>query len=134
MAEKTLAIIKPDAVRARHVGKIIDMIEGHSFIIRGLKMITLTKAEAQAFYAVHKERSFFSELVMFMSSGPIVVMALEKEQAVAEWRKLMGDTNPEKALPGTVRKRFGSNIGENATHGSDSLENAATEVAFFFNG
>jgi nucleoside-diphosphate kinase len=132
MIEKTLAIIKPDAVAAQNEGKIIDLIKQHGFTILAEKRMQLTQEEAEAFYAVHKERPFFGELVEFMISGPVVVMALEKENAIADWRKLMGDTDPAKADEGTVRKLFGSNIGENATHGSDSPETAAHEVRFFF--
>lgn len=130
--EITLAIIKPDAVAAKNSGKIIDLIEKNGFEILGLGKIQLTKEHAEDFYAVHKDRPFFGELVEFMTSGPVIVLALEKENAVADWRKLMGETDPAKAAEGTVRKLFGKNIGENATHGSDSVENAENEVEFFF--
>ena len=130
--EKTLAIIKPDAVSARHTGMIINLIELNKFEIKGMKKTQLTRAQAEAFYAVHKERSFFGELVDYMISGPVVIMALEKENAILEWRDLMGATNPAKAAPGTIRKMFGTSIGSNATHGSDAPETAQAEVAFFF--
>lgn len=130
--ERTLAIIKPDAVKAKNTGKIIDRIEQEGFSIIGLAKLQLDKEQAESFYAVHKGRGFFNELVSFMTSGPIVVLALEKENAVKAWRDLMGATDPLKAEPGTLRKLFGTNVGENATHGSDSLENAAIELDFFF--
>ena len=130
--ERTLAIIKPDAVRAKNAGKIIDHIEQAGFNIIGMKKLQLTREEAELFYAVHRERRFFGELVDFMISGPVVVLALEKDGAIAAWRDLMGATNPDEAAEGTMRKLFGANIGENATHGSDSPETAHTEVAFFF--
>lgn len=132
MAEKTLAIIKPDAVRAKNSGKIIDRIEQAGFEIIGMKKLQLTKDQAERFYAVHKERKFYPELVEFMTSGPVIVMALKKENAVAAWRTLMGATNPAEAAQDTIRKLFGTNVGENATHGSDSTENAKIEVEFFF--
>ena len=123
--EKTLAIIKPDAVKAGSTGKIIDRIEHEGFTIVAMKKVTLAKQDAQRFYDVHKERGFFAELTEFMSSGPVVVMALEKQNAMQAWRDLMGATDPAKAAPNTIRKLFGANVGENATHGSDSAENAA---------
>jgi len=130
--EKTLAIIKPDAVADKNIGKITGRIESEGFNILGMKMLSLTKEEAEEFYAIHKERPFFGELVEFMISGPVVVMALEKDNAVQEWRDLMGATNPAEAKDNTLRKLFGKSIGNNATHGSDSLENAKQEVNFFF--
>lgn len=130
--EKTLAIIKPDAVKAKNSGKIIDRIEQEGFEILGMKKIQLTKEQAQQFYAVHKERGFYGELVEFMTSGPVIVMALAKQGAVLAWRDLMGATNPAQAAEGTIRKIFATSIGENATHGSDAPETAAEEVAFFF--
>jgi nucleoside-diphosphate kinase len=130
--EKTFAIIKPDAVKAKFSGKIIDRIEQEGFNIIALKKLRMTTAQAEAFYGVHKERGFFRELVDFMTSGPVIVLALEKNNAVNAWRDLMGATDPAKAAEGTIRKLFGANIGENATHGSDSLENAAIELKFFF--
>lgn len=130
--ERTLAIIKPDAVKALNTGKIIDRIEQEGFSIAGLAKVHLDKEQAEEFYAVHKGRGFFNELVEFMTSGPVVVLALEKDGAVKAWRDLMGATDPVKAEPGTLRKLFGTNVGENATHGSDSLENAEIELSFFF--
>lgn len=132
MMEKTLAIIKPDGVRSHVTGKIIDLIEQNGFSIVGMKKTQLSKQDAQAFYAVHKDRPFYNELVSFMTSGPVVVMALEKENAIAAWRTLMGATNPENAAPGTIRKLFGKSTGENVAHGSDAPQTALEEVAFFF--
>ncbi len=128
----TFAIIKPDAVRAGKIGSIIQRILDSGFKIRGLKLIHMTLKEAEGFYDVHRERPFFPGLVEFMSSGHCVVMALEKDGAVKAWRDLMGATDPGKADEGTIRKEFGSSVGENATHGSDSDENAAIEIAYFF--
>lgn len=130
--EKTLAIIKPDAVKAKNSGKIIDRIEQEGFEIVALQKMNLTKEKAQAFYAVHNERPFYGELVEFMTSGPVVVMALSKPDAIKAWRDLMGATNPAQAAEGTIRKLYGASVGENATHGSDAPETAAQEVAFFF--
>jgi nucleoside-diphosphate kinase len=130
--ETTFAIIKPDAVRAGNAGNIIQRITDAGFRIRGLKMLHLTKKQAEGFYAVHRERGFFGELVEFMTSGPVVVLALEKEGAVKAWRDLMGPTNSKDAPKGTIRGDFGTDVGENASHGSDSAENAAIEVAYFF--
>lgn len=132
MVEKTLAIVKPDAVAAGHTGPIVQAIEQNGFVIMGMEKKQLTRADAQKFYAVHKERPFFGELVDFMISGPVVLMALQKEDAVAAWRDLMGPTDPAKAPEGTMRKRFGTNIGMNATHGSDSHDNALVEIGQFF--
>ena len=132
MNNLTFGIIKPDAVRAGNQGKIIDRILAAGFKIRGMKLIHQSIGQAEGFYAVHKERPFFGELTEFMSSGPCVVLALEKENAVKAWRDLMGATNPAEAAEGTLRKEFASSIGENAVHGSDSEENAAIEVAYFF--
>ena len=132
MSNLTFGIIKPDAVRAGNQGKIIDRILAAGFKIRGMKLIHQTMAQAEGFYAVHKERPFFGELTEFISSGPCVVLALEKENAVKEWRDLMGATNPAEAAEGTMRKEFAASIGENAVHGSDSDENAAIEIAYFF--
>lgn len=131
-SEKTFAMIKPDALSARCVGKIITMIENNDFTILRLEKINLTPAKAKKFYAVHKERPFFDELVSFVSSGPVIVMALERDEAVVAWRNLMGATDPAKAAPGTVRALFGTNIGHNATHGSDSAETACEELHLFF--
>lgn len=130
--ERTFAIIKPDAVAAGHAGGIIDMIERAGFKILALRMQLLTKAEAEGFYAVHRGKGFFDELVAFMTEGCVVLLALERENAVAKWREVMGATDPLKAGEGTIRKRFGTNVGRNASHGSDSAENAAIELAYFF--
>jgi len=132
MSTLTFGIIKPDAVRAGNTGAIIQKITGAGFNIRGMKLIHQTKKQAEGFYAVHAERPFFGELTEFMSSGPCVVLALEKENAVKAWRDLMGATNPAEAAEGTLRKEFASSIGENAVHGSDSEENAAIEISYFF--
>jgi nucleoside-diphosphate kinase len=128
----TFAIIKPDAVGAGHTGKIIDRIIAGGFSIRALKMIHQTRKQAEGFYEVHRGKPFYDGLTEFMSSGPCVVMALEKEGAVKAWRDLMGATDPAKADEGTIRKEFGGSVGENATHGSDSDENAAIEISYFF--
>jgi nucleoside-diphosphate kinase len=132
MSNLTFGIVKPDAVKAGHTGAIIQRILDDGFKIRGLKLIHMTRAQAEGFYAVHRERPFFSGLTEFMSSGPCVVMALEKESAVKSWRDLMGATDPDKADAGTLRKDFGGSVGENAVHGSDSDENAAIEISYFF--
>jgi nucleoside-diphosphate kinase len=133
MNNQTFAIIKPDAVRAGNVGKIIDRIIEGGFRIRALKMIHQTRAQAEGFYEVHRGKPFFEDLTEFMSSGPCIVMVLEKEGAVKAWRDLMGATDPAKADAGTIRKEFGASVGENATHGSDSDDNALIEIAYFFN-
>ncbi len=130
--EQTFAIIKPDAVKAGYSGKIIDLIEGKGFEILRLQKGQLSPDLAELFYDVHKGKSFFNELVQFISSGPIIIMALQKENAIGDWRKLMGATDPLKAEEGTVRKKFGSSIGNNAVHGSDSSETAMRELALFF--
>jgi len=130
---QTFAIIKPDAVRAGNTGKIIDRIIADGFRIRALKMIHQSRAQAEGFYEVHRGKPFYDGLTEFMSSAPCVVMVLEKEGAVKAWRDLMGATDPAKADAGTIRKEFGTSVGENATHGSDSDENAAIEIAYFFN-
>jgi nucleoside-diphosphate kinase len=132
MSNITFGIIKPDAVRAGNQGKIIDRILQGGFKIRGMKLIHQTKKQAEGFYEVHRGKGFYEELTDFMSSGPCVVLALEKDGAVKAWRDLMGATNPAEAAEGTLRKEFASSIGENAVHGSDSDENAAIEVAYFF--
>ena len=132
MSNLTFGIIKPDAVRAGHTGSIIQRILDSGFKIRGLKLIHMSRQQAEGFYAVHRERPFFAGLTEFMSSAPCVVMALEKESAVKSWRDLMGATDPAKADAGTLRKEFGGSVGENAVHGSDSDENAAIEVSYFF--
>jgi len=132
MSNQTFGIVKPDAVRIGHTGSIIQSILDNGFKLRALKLIHMSLKEAEGFYAVHRERPFFAGLTEFMSSGPCVVMALEKEGAVKAWRDLMGATDPAKADEGTLRKRFGGSLGENAVHGSDSDENAAIEIAYFF--
>jgi nucleoside-diphosphate kinase len=132
--ERTLAIIKPDAVAARHTGRIIQRLEDSGFQIRAMRMLHLTAREAEGFYAVHRERPFFSSLTKFMSSGPIVALALEAEDAIRRWRNLMGATDPAKADPGTLRKEFGRSIENNATHGSDAPDTAAFELGYFFAG
>jgi nucleoside-diphosphate kinase len=129
---QTLAIIKPDAVSAGHTGKIIDRIISAGFGIRALKLIQQTRKQAEGFYEVHRGKPFYDGLTEFMSSGPCVVVVLEKEGAVKAWRDLMGATDPAKADAGTIRKEFGGSVGENATHGSDSDENAAIEISYFF--
>jgi nucleoside-diphosphate kinase len=132
MANLTFGIIKPDAVKAGTTGSIIQRIIDDGFKIRALKLIHMTLKQAEGFYAVHRERPFFPGLTEFMSSGPCVVMALEKTEAVPAWRNLMGATDPAKADQGTLRKDFGASLGENAVHGSDSDENAAIEISYFF--
>jgi len=132
--ERTFAIIKPDALAAGHAGKILARIYSEGFTVVGLKKLYLSKVEAEGFYYVHKERPFFGELTDFMSSGPCVVMVLEAEDAIKKWRDLMGATDPAKAEAGTLRKEFGTSIGNNATHGSDAPETAAFEIPYFFSG
>jgi nucleoside-diphosphate kinase len=132
MSNLTFGIIKPDAVRTGHVGNIIQRITDSGFKLRAIKMLHMTLKEAEGFYAVHRERPFFGGLTEFMSSGPCIVMALEMERAVKAWRDLMGATDPANADAGTLRKEFGGSLGENAVHGSDSDENAAIEIAYFF--
>lgn len=130
----TLAIIKPDAVGAGQAGRIIQRIETEGFRIRAMRMLHMTPAEAEGFYAVHRERPFFPSLTTFMSSGPAIVMALEAPDAIVKWRTLMGATDPAKAEAGTLRKEFGRSIEKNATHGSDAPETAAFELGYFFAG
>ena len=130
--ERTLSIIKPDAVEQNNIGNILAMIQGADLKILGMRMLHLTRAQAEGFYEVHRERPFFGELVEFMTRGPVVVSALEGEDAVARYRALMGATNPEEAEEGSIRKAYGSNVGENACHGSDSVENGKIEVGYFF--
>ena len=130
--ERTFAIIKPDAVERNITGKVLDKIEGAGFSIVGMKKIHLTKSQVEGFYYVHKERPFFKDLCNFMSRSPVVVLALEKENAIAAWRELMGATNPANAEAGTIRKDFGLSIEENTSHGSDSPESAAFEIPYFF--
>ena len=131
--ERTVSIIKPDAVSKNLIGKIYDRFESNGLKIVAAKMKHLTREEAEAFYAVHKERPFFNDLVAFMVSGPVMVQVLEGENAVTKHREIMGATNPENALEGTIRKDFANDTSENAVHGSDSLENAKIEIDFFFN-
>jgi nucleoside-diphosphate kinase len=128
----TFGIVKPDAVRAGKTGRIIQRITDEGFTIRAMKLIHMTRREAEGFYAVHRERPFFADLTKFMSSAPCVVMVMERESAFKAWRDLMGATDPAKADAGTLRKEFGASLGENAVHGSDSEENANTEIAYFF--
>jgi len=132
--ERTLAIIKPDALSARHAGRIIQRIEDAGFQIRAMKLVHLTRTQAEGFYAVHRERPFFAGLTTFMSSGPVVVLALEAPDAIKKWRTLMGATDPGKADAGSLRRDFGTSIERNATHGSDAPETAAFEVGYFFAG
>ena len=132
--EQTFAIIKPDAVSAGHTGTILQRIEEAGFTVRGMRLVRLTKTEAEAFYAVHRERPFFDSLTAFMSSGPAVVLVLEAPDAITRWRTLMGATDPAKADDGTLRRQFGSSIEHNATHGSDAPDTAAFELGYFFRG
>jgi len=132
MQNKTFAIIKPDAIENKYMGKIIDVIIKNEFDILNARLITMTKNQAEGFYAVHKERPFFNNLVSFMCSGPCMVMELEKDSAVAEWRNLIGATDPSEADEGTIRKSFAESKERNSVHGSDSSENAAIEINFFF--
>jgi nucleoside-diphosphate kinase len=134
MVERTLAIVKPDAVERKLAGLILQRIEQSGFQIRAMRLVRLTRQEAEGFYAVHRERSFFGSLTEFMSSGPAVVMVLEAEHAIKRWRTLMGATDPAKADPGTLRKEFAESIERNATHGSDAPETAAYEIGYFFAG
>lgn len=130
--ERTFAIIKPDAVERNLTGKVLDRIEAAGFKVCGMKKILLAKKEAEGFYYVHKERPFFNDLCTFMSRSPVVVLALERDNAIVSWRELMGATNPANADAGTIRKEFGVSIEENTVHGSDSSESAAFEIPYFF--
>jgi nucleoside-diphosphate kinase len=132
MTERTLAIVKPDAVRRNLIGEVIRRIEKDGLRVAAVRLLHMTKAEAEGFYAVHRERPFFGSLTEFMSSGPIVVLVLEGEGAIVRWRTLMGATDPAKANAGTIRKDLGTNVEHNATHGSDAPETARTEIAYFF--
>jgi len=132
MSNRTFTIIKPDSVRKGNFGKVISRLEAEGFKILGLKKASLSRTQAEGFYAVHRERPFFGSLVEYMTSGPVYVAALERENAVASLRQLMGATDPAKADAGTIRKEFGESIEQNAIHGSDSDENAKIEIAFFF--
>jgi len=132
--ERTLCIVKPDAVEKRKTGAILARLEEEGFEIVALRRTHLSKKEAEGFYAVHRERPFFGELVQFMTRSPVVIAVLQRDGAVVKYRDVMGATDPAKAAPNTLRKLFGSNVGENATHGSDSAENAKIEIAYFFPG
>jgi nucleoside-diphosphate kinase len=132
--EKTLAIIKPDAVGKKVTGKIITLIEENDFRITAMKMVHLSRSTAEQFYRVHSGKSFYEGLIEFMSSGPSLVLVLEGDKVIERWRALMGPTDPENAPPGTIRKLFGTTVRYNATHGSDSAENATLEIAYFFAG
>ncbi len=132
MSNRTFTIVKPDSVRNGNFGKIISRVEAEGFKILGLKKTNLSQKQAEGFYAVHRERPFFKDLVKYMTSGPVYVAALERDNAVAHLRKVMGATDPAKADAGTIRKEFGASIEQNAIHGSDSDENAKIEIAFFF--
>lgn len=130
--ERTFAIIKPDAVAAGSAGQILSIIEKQGFRILGMKMLRMRREQAEGFYAVHKARPFFAGLVAFMTEGPVVVLALEREDAILRWREVMGATNPANAAEGTIRKQFATDIERNAVHGSDAPETAASEIPFFF--
>jgi len=132
--QRTLAIIKPDATARNIAGKIIAMIEDAGFTVKAMKKISLSKADAENFYAVHRERPFFESLTSFMSSGTVVVMCLEREDAIAKWREVMGATNPADAAEGTIRKLYAVDIEKNSVHGSDAPETASVEIPFFFSG
>ena len=132
--QRTLAIIKPDAVERRVVGDVLQRIEQEGFRVVALRMVRMTRGEAEGFYAVHRERPFFNDLTAFVSSGPAVVMVLEADDAIARWRGIMGATDPAKADEGTLRRQFATNIERNAVHGSDAPETAASEIAYFFGG
>ena len=134
VTNRTFTMIKPDAVEKGHIGAILDKINAAGFSIVAMKYTQLSRRDAEAFYAVHAERPFFDELVTFMTRGPIVAAVLEKDNAVADFRTLIGATNPAEAAEGTIRKLYASSVGENAVHGSDSDENAAIEAAFHFSG
>ncbi len=132
--EKTFSIIKPEAVKNKISGKIISMFEDNGFTILAQKKISMTQDQARHFYAVHKDRPFYNDLVKFMTSGPVIVQVLEKENAIADNRSLMGATNPSEAAEGTIRKDYGTNVEANAVHGSDAPDTAQSEIAFFFSG
>jgi nucleoside-diphosphate kinase len=134
MTERTLAIIKPDVVKKREQGHVLQRILDEGFRILGMKQVLLTQKDAEGFYAIHRERPFFAELCEFMTSGPVVILALERDSAVQHWRDVIGATNPANAAEGTIRKRFGSSVSENAAHGSDSVENGRIECSYFFPG
>jgi nucleoside-diphosphate kinase len=132
--ERTLCIIKPDAVAKRYSGAILQRILEEGFEVLGMRQRQLSQKEAEGFYAVHRERPFFKDLCQFMTSGPVVVIALQREDAVSHWRKVIGATDPAKADAGTIRKLYGGSLGENAVHGSDSVDNGRIECAYYFQG
>ena len=132
--QRTLAIVKPDAVANKNTGEILTRIEREGFRIVGMRLVNLSRQDAEGFYAVHHDKPFFGDLTAFMSSGPAVVLCLEAEDAIAKWRTVMGATNPENADEGTLRKLFATNIERNAVHGSDAPETAAVEIAYYFKG
>ncbi len=132
--QRTLAIIKPDATARNITGQIVTRIEEAGFAVKAMKKLHLSRAQAEGFYAVHREKPFFESLTRFMCSGPVVVLCLEREGAIAKWREVMGATNPAQAAEGTIRKLFAVNIEQNSVHGSDAPETAATEIGFFFSG
>ncbi len=132
--ERTLSIIKPDAVEKNHTGAIVARLESDGFVVRAMKRVHLSRNEAEGFYAEHRGRGFFDELCAFMSRSPIVIMALEREDAVAKYREVIGATNPANAAEGTIRKLYAASVGENAVHGSDKLESAIREIGYFFAG
>jgi len=132
LTQQTFAIIKPDAVTSGHTGQILSMIENAGFRVRGMKMTRLSRQQAEGFYDVHKTKPFFAGLVAFMTEGPVVLLVLEREDAIKHWREVMGATNPAQAAEGTIRKKFAKNIERNAVHGSDAPETAAVEIPFFF--
>ena len=134
MLQRTLAIVKPDGVLKGVAGQVIDRIEKEGFRIVAMRLHHLSRAEAEGFYAVHKERPFFGGLVAFMTSGPVVLMCLERDNAIAAWREIMGATDPAKAAPGTIRKLYATDIEKNVSHGSDAPETAAFELGWFFRG
>ncbi len=134
MSERTLGIIKPDAVAAGHAGEILTTIEREGFRILAMRMVRLTPAQAEGFYAVHRGKPFFQGLVKFMTEGPVIVIALERDDAIRKWREVMGATNPANAAEGTIRKRFGASIERNAVHGSDAPDTAQFELGFMFTG
>jgi nucleoside-diphosphate kinase len=132
--ERTLSIIKPDAMEKNFGGAILAHFEKEGFVVKALKRVHLTRAEAEGFYAEHKERGFFGELVEFMSRGPVIISVLEREDAIAKYREVIGATDPAKAADGTIRKLYGASVGENAVHGSDKPETAAREIGYWFAG
>ena len=134
MTERTFAIFKPDLVASGKQGLVLQRILDEGFRVLGMRQLRLSRAQAEGFYAVHRERGFFDELCSFMSRGPVVVLALERDDAVAHWRKVIGATNPKNAEAGTIRAQFGTDVGENAVHGSDSPENGLIECSYFFAG